>query len=140
MRRRGFTLIELMIVVAIIGILSAIALPRFADLLRKSSEGSGRGNLATMRSSLSVYYANMEGVYPSTLSSITVGGNILAAMPSAVTPRYHPNTVTERDGLLTTADDTSGWVYDNAATDANFGSTVINCTHTDSRGSIWSTY
>jgi len=65
--KTGFTLIELMIVVAIIGILAAIAIPKFASLLRKSNEGACKGNLGALRSALSIYYGDMEGQYPDSL-------------------------------------------------------------------------
>ena len=139
-RRQGFTLIELMIVVAIIGILASIAIPKFADLLRKSSEGAGKGNLASVRSALSVYYANMEGTYPTVLQSITIGGNVIATMPKTVTPNYHADTIAENDGLPPTVSDASGWHYDNTVGDANFGTVVVDCTHTDTKGTVWSSY
>lgn len=69
-KEKGFTLIELMIVVAIIGILAAIAIPRFADLIRKSKEGATKGNLGALRSALSIYYGENEGLYPSSLAGL----------------------------------------------------------------------
>ena len=67
--QKGFTMIELMIVVAIIGILSAIALPKFADMLEKSREGSTKGNLGAMKSANSIYYGDYPGLWPSTLDT-----------------------------------------------------------------------
>src|SRR3954464_1157500 len=92
---RGFTLIELMIVVAIIGILAAIAIPKFAELIRKSSEGASKGNLGAIRSALSIYYGDMEGTYPDSMSSLTTAGKYLSAVPAAKAPNYHADTSTE---------------------------------------------
>src|ERR1700674_4365058 len=90
----GFPLIELMIVVAIIGILAAIAIPKFASLLRKSSEGATKGNLGSIRSSLSIYYGDMEGQFPSTLVSLDFQGKYLSSIPPAKTPNYHTDAST----------------------------------------------
>ena len=66
---RGFTLVELMIVVAIIGILAAVAIPKFAQMLEKSREGATKGNLGAIRSAVSNYYADQQGWYPIAMDS-----------------------------------------------------------------------
>ena len=62
--RKGFTLIELMIVVAIIGLLSAIAIPSFLRFQLKSKSSEGKTNLAAIRTSQQSHYSEF-GFYVS---------------------------------------------------------------------------
>jgi prepilin-type N-terminal cleavage/methylation domain-containing protein len=139
-KKSGFTLIELMIVVAIIGILAAIAIPKFAELIRKSGEGASKGNLGSIRSSLSIYYGDLEGQYPSQLAALTISGKYLTAVPNAKAPNYHGDSSAELDALLSAPDGTGGWVYNNTVGNANVGGLIVNCTHTDTKGTVWTTY
>ncbi|MDD5629923.1 MAG: hypothetical protein PHU21_12715 [Elusimicrobia bacterium] len=119
-------------------VLSSIMVVKFGALIRKASEGSCKGNLGFMRSALSIYYGDLEGHYPSDLGSLSVGGKYLKDIPRAATPRYHPDSDQVRYGA--SSDDQGGWLYNNTAGDPNFGTLLVNCTHTDTRGTVWTSY
>jgi general secretion pathway protein G len=139
-RRQGFTLIELMIVVAIIGILAAIAIPKFADLIRKSQEGSTKGNLGSIRSALSIYYGDMEGQYPTDMTSLTINAKYVAVIPNDNVPPYHPAANWAHVGPSGAFADGGEWEYDDVDTDPNFGTVWVDCVHTDTKGTTWTSY
>ena len=142
--KRGFTLIELMIVVAIIGILAAVAIPKFADLINKSKEGATKGSLGAVRSAISVYYGDMEGMYPQdTLACLTANsGKYIATLPLAKTPPMHADSsaVSAASGTLSLTD-AGGGAYGNVSADVTtWGTLVVNCTHNDGKGNKWTSY
>jgi len=140
----GFTLIELMLVVAIIGLLAAIAIPKFANLVTKTKESALRGKMGTIRSALSLYYADHDGEYIAwpgdlvpkyleempTLSVPTVPAHVPYPLPCA-----GPTIVScFADGMWTPLGGYS-WVYEWTT-----GQMAINCSHMDTKGTTWSLY
>ncbi len=69
----GYTLLELMIVVAIAGILITLAVPTFQQSALKAREAALKQNLFTMRAVLDQHYAD-QGAYPSSLSALVEAG------------------------------------------------------------------
>lgn len=64
MKNRGFTLIELMVVVVIIGILAAIAIPNFIAMQERARQSSVKGNMHTVQLSAEAYAVDFNGAYP----------------------------------------------------------------------------
>ena len=62
--QKGFTLIELMIVIAIVGILAAIALPAYQDYTVRAKMAEPMGFLAEAKTTLSEFYATQNGTFP----------------------------------------------------------------------------
>ncbi|MFK7790321.1 MAG: type II secretion system protein [Phycisphaeraceae bacterium] len=70
-KNRGFTLIELMIIVTIIGILAAIVIPTFSNANETAKAGALASQLNTVKKSLVLYSTDHNGVFPTDAQLIT---------------------------------------------------------------------
>jgi MSHA pilin protein MshA len=98
-RKRGaFTLIELVVVIVILGILAAVAIPRYMNLSDQAEEASCKAQRGVVASACSLYYASTaastgSGSYPSTYedSSLYADGSI-PSCPGGGTWTYDSDT------------------------------------------------
>lgn len=115
-RNSGFTLIELMIVVAIVGILAAIAYPSYVDSVQKSNRADAKSIMLQVASQEERYYTE-HNVY----GSITDIGNAASPVPSQ-SGRHNITLVTANAGATYTITATP------VQTDSKCGNLTINNT------------
>lgn len=134
-RNTGFTLVEILIVVVILGILAAIVIPQFTNASEDAKSSSLYTQLQTIRSQLELYQIQHNGAYPTLaqlqndtgggtgdqwgvmINKTNVSGTIDAANefgPYMQQPPKNPftNKSTVVTGTAYTADLDDGWVYD----------------------------
>ena len=120
-RRGGFSLIELVIVIAILGILAAVAIPKFIDFTGDAKQAATKGGLGTVRSAIANFYGwtatpsgGSSARWP-TLAELTDESTVLqTAVPdnpysSGATPNAVIAGTTK--GTPETAGTTGGWCY-----------------------------
>ena len=86
-KTEGFTLIELMIVVAIISIIAAIAIPSLLNAKKSGNEASAQASLRTV-STVSEQHRNRFNAYPATLAALATNDYVDSALGTGVKSGY----------------------------------------------------
>ncbi len=124
-KKSGFTLVELVIVIVVLGILAAVAVPKFFDFSGDAKEAACKGSLGGVRSAIANYYAYTAtpsgggtATYP-TLVQLTTANTVMAQEipdnPYSTSATKNAVVAGTTKGTPVTAGTTGGWCY-NATT------------------------
>jgi len=102
---KGFTLIEIVIAIVIIGILSAIAIPKYEDMREEARTATIKGQLGTIRAAIAIQYA--KSALGGTAAFPTLNGTIFMEGSVPKEPVNRSNAVKTTGGV----DNAGGWQY-----------------------------
>lgn len=146
-KRKGFTLVELVIVIAILGILALYALPKYQGIIKEARSSEAKAQLGSVRSALGIYYAKNHGVFPTQLdSSIFANGEIptVEITVSGTVKRSNAVATTSTHNIPIQQSDITndgGWIY-SVSTDNTQSDVRLNSTDEDAAnpGHYWYEY
>jgi len=100
--KKGFTLVEIMIVVAIIAILAAVAIPNFMTYRKTSQQNACKANMKQILSAIEAYQVKNEGKTPSALANLTIKseGGFLKSVPKCPLGGSYTTDGTDSNGNL----------------------------------------
>ena len=116
--RKGFTLIEVLIVVIILGILATIAIPQFARMTRKARLAEAWTNLAAIRTGESVYYME-ESAYTTNIGQLDAGEATSTNFTYSVNVSGSTFNAASA-GSTTATNGITAWMTDTGASDSNY--------------------
>lgn len=134
MRRheKGFAILELIVMVVVIGVIAAIAVPKFKKTLHASREGRTKASLGDLRGALSIYYSDNFGIYPldegtpETRLREQLVPKYLKDIPRVELTHLHPEKLNTVQNQF---DDKGDWMYTTLD-----GFVAVNCLHVDTKG------
>ncbi len=137
-RQGGFTLIEVVLVMALIALLALVVLPKFANHKAKAADTSTKANLESLRTAIDTFVADGTGVYPTNLATDLVSGSVQYLRRIPTDGKKRAATIKAAAGspiVVGDIDDAGGWVYDKTA-----GHVVPNLSGTDVDGIAYLSY
>lgn len=132
-------MIELMVVIVILGILSALLYPKVPVLLNRAKEGKTKGNLATLKSTIRIYYSDNDSFSPIDNLETLIPKYIKQIPECSLPPHHAASTAVTNDTTIGDTDE-GFWQYNNDESDTNWGDIWIECSHADSSGAMWSSF